>query len=79
MSVAMAQSIQDGVFVLSAERKMNVAAMHHSPPVCVRVLVCVISVWCCVACVLVYGWPCPYLSSLSSLMETQGVVCSSWD
>lgn len=32
MSVAMARSIQDGVFVLSAERKMNVAAMHHSLP-----------------------------------------------
>lgn len=30
MSVAMARSIQDGVFVLSTERKMNVAAMHHS-------------------------------------------------
>ena len=33
MSVAMARSIQDGVFVLSTERKMNVAAMHHSPHV----------------------------------------------
>lgn len=32
MSVAMARSIQDGVFVLNAERKMNVAAMHHSLP-----------------------------------------------
>lgn len=30
MSVAMVRSIQDGVFVLSTERKMNVAAMHHS-------------------------------------------------
>lgn len=30
MSVAMVRSIQDGVFVLGAERKMNVAAMHHS-------------------------------------------------
>lgn len=29
MSVATGRSIQDGVFVLSAERKMNVAAMHH--------------------------------------------------
>lgn len=29
-SVAMARSIQDGVLVLSTERKMNVAAMHHS-------------------------------------------------
>lgn len=30
MSIAMARSIQDGVFVLSTERKINVAAMHHS-------------------------------------------------
>lgn len=47
MSVAMARSIQDGVFVLSAERKMNVAAMHppHTPPV---------SVWECVSSV--FGW-----------------------
>lgn len=30
MSVAIARSIQDGVLVLSNERKMNVAAMHHS-------------------------------------------------
>lgn len=30
MSVAMARSIQDGVLVRSNERKMNVAAMHHS-------------------------------------------------
>lgn len=30
MSVAMVRSIQDGVFVLSTERKMNVAAVHHS-------------------------------------------------
>lgn len=31
------------------------------------------------ACVLVYGWSCPHLSGLSSLMETQGVVSSSLD
>lgn len=72
MSVAMARSIQDGVFVLSAERKMNVAAMHHSLPC---VWVCVISVW--LACVLVYSSPCCHLSGLISLMETQGVVTSS--
>lgn len=55
MSVAMARSIQDGVFVLSAERKMNVAAMHHSPPVCVTVWVCVISVWCWHVCLFMAG------------------------
>lgn len=30
MSIAMARSIQDGVFVLSTGSKMNVPAMHHS-------------------------------------------------
>lgn len=74
MSVAMTRSIQDGVFVLSSERKMNVAAMHHSPPVSVRVWVCVISVW--LACVLVYSSPCPHLGGLSSLKKIQGVVSS---
>lgn len=32
MSVAMARSIQDGVFVLCTERKINVAAVRHSLP-----------------------------------------------
>ena len=45
MSVAMARSIQDGVFVLSTERKMNVAAMHRSLP----------TVWGCGCASSVFG------------------------
>lgn len=52
MSVAMARSIQDGVFVLSAERKMNVAAMHHSL-LAVRGRACASSVFSFGMCVLV--------------------------
>lgn len=49
MSIAMARSIQDGVFVLSTKSKMNVPAMHHSH-LTLMVLVCVISVCCWLAC-----------------------------
>lgn len=45
------------------------------PPVCEGVgmrLQCLV-----LACVLVYYWPCPHLSGLSSLMETEGVESSS--
>ncbi len=55
MSVAMARSIQDGVFVLSTERKNECGCHASFPPDCGRVWMCVIGVWCSRVCLFTIG------------------------